>query len=191
MIEQFYSWVKNIAFYLILVAMLTHILPNNNYKKYVKFFTGLLLVMIVITPLMKLFRVENTFDKSFLIESLKAEYSNIRNIDKDMEYAQQEAILRGYQKEVESQISEIVKQQGLYPVKISVTLGINSEYGVESVEKVLIVASQKETQESDIYVEDIQIGQGVSDTLQEVNIKNALEEVYNISDGNINISIQR
>lgn len=191
MVTEFYSWVKNIAFYLILVAMLTHILPNSNYKKYVKFFTGLLLVIIVISPVIKLLQAEDTLDQSYLIESIKEEYSSIKNSNEDVEYVQQEAILRAYQKEVESQISEIVISQGLYPTKVSVTLGINSEYGIESIEKVSIVASLEEVQESGIYIEDVQIGQEESDTLQEINIKNELEEVYNISAGNINISIQR
>ena len=191
MVTEFYSWVKNIAFYLILVAMLIHILPNSNYKKYVKFFTGLLLVIIVISPVIKLLRAEDTLDQSYLIENIKEEYSSIKNSDEDVGYVQQEAILRAYQREVESQIGEIVRSQGLYPTKVSVTLGINSEYGVESVEQVSIAASLEEVQDSGIYIEDVQIGQDESDTLQEINIKNELEEVYNISASNINISIQR
>ena len=45
MIAFFYQWLQNIAFYLILITAIIQIIPNHSYKKYIRFFTGLILIV--------------------------------------------------------------------------------------------------------------------------------------------------
>lgn len=47
--EVLYEWVWNVAVYLLLVTAVTNVLPGDTYRKYLKFFTGVCLV-IVMTP---------------------------------------------------------------------------------------------------------------------------------------------
>lgn len=49
------TWAKSIACYTIAVSLLMGILPEGNYKKYVKFFTGIVLSLLLLSPVMKLF----------------------------------------------------------------------------------------------------------------------------------------
>ena len=43
MIQLVYRWMQNLAVYMILVTAFLQALPENSYRKYVRFFCGLLL----------------------------------------------------------------------------------------------------------------------------------------------------
>ena len=58
-----FEWVKSIVFYLILITVVTNLLPNKKYEKYVKLFTGMLLVIIVIKPITQIFSWNEIFDE--------------------------------------------------------------------------------------------------------------------------------
>ena len=40
MFTYIYDWIKNLVFYLILMTMLMQIIPDSDYKKYIRFFYG-------------------------------------------------------------------------------------------------------------------------------------------------------
>lgn len=58
MLESIYGWIQNVAFYLVMVTVLLHMLPDSDYKKYIRFFTGLILILLLITPVLKLFNID-------------------------------------------------------------------------------------------------------------------------------------
>jgi len=60
MFEYLYEWLQNISYYLILVTAVTYVLPSNSYRKYIRLFTGLVLIMMLLIPVLDLFG-ENTF----------------------------------------------------------------------------------------------------------------------------------
>ena len=51
MIDKIYEWVKNLSFYLVLVTALLQMLPDSDYRKYIRFFTGLVLIALLLTVL--------------------------------------------------------------------------------------------------------------------------------------------
>lgn len=55
MFDYIYEWIQNIAFYLVLVTAVLHAVPNHEYKKYIRFFTGLVLILMVLAPVLRLF----------------------------------------------------------------------------------------------------------------------------------------
>ncbi|MEF9915771.1 MAG: stage III sporulation protein AF [Lachnospiraceae bacterium] len=61
MFTYIYEWVENLAFYLVLTTAVIQVIPNTNYKKYVRFFTGLLLILLLTTPILKVFGMEHSF----------------------------------------------------------------------------------------------------------------------------------
>lgn len=58
MFDYFYEWIQNLTFYIILTTCVLHLLPGKEYKKYVQFFTGLVLILMLITPVVKIFGIE-------------------------------------------------------------------------------------------------------------------------------------
>ena len=55
MFEDLYEWLRNISYYLILVTAVTYVLPSGSYRKYIRFFTGLVLIFMLMTPVLNLF----------------------------------------------------------------------------------------------------------------------------------------
>ena len=55
MFDFLYEWIQNIAFYMVLVTAVMHMIPNPDYKKYIRFFTGLVLILLIVTPILKIF----------------------------------------------------------------------------------------------------------------------------------------
>lgn len=55
MLEDLLSWIKQIIYLLIFLTLLLQILPDGNYRKYVKFFAGLIFVVTLMGPVVSLF----------------------------------------------------------------------------------------------------------------------------------------
>lgn len=56
--EAIYNWLEQLACYLILVTAVLHALPDSGYKKYIRFFTGLILVILLASPVLQLFQTD-------------------------------------------------------------------------------------------------------------------------------------
>lgn len=50
------DWMKNLVIYLILSGILLNLTPNDNYKRYVSFFIGLVIIIMMAKPLTYVFR---------------------------------------------------------------------------------------------------------------------------------------
>lgn len=65
MFTYIYDWIKNLVFYLILMTILMQMIPDSSYKKYIRFFTGLVLILLLAKPVMGIFQLEGEFDQLF------------------------------------------------------------------------------------------------------------------------------
>ena len=61
MFQYIYQWMIQATFYLVIFTAVMQLLPNGNYQKYVHFFTGLIMILLILTPAMKLLGMERTF----------------------------------------------------------------------------------------------------------------------------------
>lgn len=61
MFDFLYQWIQNMAFYLVIVTALLQLLPGKGYKKYVQFFSGMVMILLMLTPLLKLTGIDKQF----------------------------------------------------------------------------------------------------------------------------------
>lgn len=47
-------WLKSLIGYMLIVSVVTQMMPNQKYEQYVKLFTGFLLIVLIIQPLLKI-----------------------------------------------------------------------------------------------------------------------------------------
>lgn len=59
MTEILYGWMKNLACYFILLSAVMHLLPDNSYKKYVQYYMGLLLILILLSPVFQFLKLDD------------------------------------------------------------------------------------------------------------------------------------
>ena len=55
MIAFIYDWMENIALYLVILVAVMQMIPQNSYQKYIRFFAGMILILMLAGPILKLF----------------------------------------------------------------------------------------------------------------------------------------
>lgn len=65
MLDAMYEWMKNLAFYLVIVTAVLEVLPGEAYRKYVRFFAGIVLILLILTPLLQVTGSLGTFQTKY------------------------------------------------------------------------------------------------------------------------------
>ena len=60
MFEYLYQWMENLAFYMVMITAVMHIIPDKGYQRYLRFFTGLVLIIMLAAPIVKLLGMESS-----------------------------------------------------------------------------------------------------------------------------------
>ncbi len=90
--NEIYSWVKDIIIFLVLSTIINNLLGKSTFKKYINLITGIILVILVISPLFKLFKLERSLDYFMSTNFFIAESENINSILLDSEKEQKNRI---------------------------------------------------------------------------------------------------
>lgn len=59
--DAVYGWIQDISVYLIVTAAVMHAVPGKDYGKYIRFFSGLVLILLVFTPMLKVMGMGDSF----------------------------------------------------------------------------------------------------------------------------------
>ena len=85
--DAIYSWVKGIAVFYIFLTMLLHLVPTERYQRYIRFFMGLLLIVLVMSPVLSVLKksrgVSVDFGKLYQQEEKKRLQLEIENLQKN------------------------------------------------------------------------------------------------------------
>ncbi|MBU3875747.1 stage III sporulation protein AF [Faecalicatena sp. AGMB00832] len=89
MFDFLFEWIQNLAFYLVIITAVVQILPGKSYKKYIQFFSGLVMILLMLTPILKLAGTEAKFYELYHsreYEMEKAEIERSENYLKDVDF---------------------------------------------------------------------------------------------------------
>lgn len=119
------EWITNIILFVLLATVIDMLLPNSNLQKYIKMVTGLLLIAIILTPILKL--VSNDFEEVLAsIPSIEA--SGEKNLENSIETQKKEIqafqhayILEEWAVQIEKEMEEeLMAQYGLEIVDVEI-----------------------------------------------------------------------
>lgn len=74
-----YEWIKTIVFYYIFVSMITNALPEMKYQNYIKYFLGILFIVILLDPILDFLSLTEVMDASYLQELMELEMERMEN----------------------------------------------------------------------------------------------------------------
>src|SRR5690606_37362909 len=125
------EWVTNIILFILLATIVDMLLPSSSMQKYVKMVTGLLLILIILTPLFSLFKSD--LDQALLNMNLKPGQTekNLENLidlkKKEIQASQRAYALETVQVQIRNDVEEelMTKQSNLKVQKVNILL--NSE----------------------------------------------------------------
>ena len=115
-------WIRDIAFVFVIVSIIEIIIPNNNMKRYIDMVIGLLIIIVIITPFIKLLNKDFDIDKEIFkkeIEESKFVYKDNMNLVS----MQEEQIKEVYLSKIEEEIKELIQETTNYKVdEISISI---------------------------------------------------------------------
>ena len=76
--QEILELVRVVAVFYLLEQMVLNLLPSQIYEKYVRFYLGLLLVILLLQPVFRIFRLTEQMDMQALVTELEQEVDALR-----------------------------------------------------------------------------------------------------------------
>ncbi|MCD8249987.1 MAG: stage III sporulation protein AF [Lachnospiraceae bacterium] len=76
--EEILEVIRAVAVFYLLEQMVFHLLPGRGYEKYVRFYLGLLLVLLLLQPFFKIAGLMEQLDAEALVEQLELDTEGYR-----------------------------------------------------------------------------------------------------------------
>ena len=143
--ELLLDWARNILFFTVFLSVISHLLADRSYEKYIRFFAGMVLILITISPLKGGLNFQEQAGILFEEFSDFWEKQQAGEVLADVDKNRMGMFFSEYKKETEKRIGEIVEAEGFVCGGAEVTLQERSEssdYG--RVEKIRLHLKKEE-----------------------------------------------
>ncbi|GAM15353.1 stage III sporulation protein AF [Mesobacillus selenatarsenatis] len=196
------EWITNIIIFILLATVLDMLLPNSSFQKYTKIVTGLILIAIILSPVMKLF----TSDFESAIASMgqfnSLEDENIKNSiefqKKEIQASQHAYILETMAVQLKTAAEEeLMEQQGMEIANIELEVNDQDQRPFpENLEYVIVHVKKAEDEgETVAVVREVEIDTKAplpsKQTSQNTDqISSLLSEKWNVPEKSIQIMIE-
>ena len=118
--EWLSQWVRNLAFYFIFLSVLMNVIPQGEERKYIRFFMGLLLILVLIKPLLTVGNLDQILSWETLSEGIRQEYEDFSMEKKYLEQEGNDYVQENCQKEMERQIKALLEELSYESTEVSV-----------------------------------------------------------------------
>lgn len=181
MSAEIYKWIKDLAVFYILFTALLHLVPNEKYERYVRFFMGILLIFMLSTPLFTILgksgELLERFQINYQIETAVREHQEKSNLQKYY-------LEKGYELQIKEKIMDEMKNIGIQVENADVSIREGSL-------KVVIYLRENPTQLQERRIADgLQIGCQITEEQYQIKVtEHGMETVgsfvaFGSSDGN-------
>lgn len=196
--------VLSIVTYYIVLSIVTSMVGKSSFKKYIDLFSGLVMIIIILNPFIRLFGAQDRLDlnlqKNQLYEITKAESEDIMSA----ELKQSDAVLQQYQDTIANQVCTVMKNYDLHAndVKVEIDEDLESDrFGeIKKIEAVVSKGAEEESEQvstvKQVDIPDIKIGtrkeieKKVTDTLVTKDAMLELANMYGVDASQIQIQVE-
>ena len=179
--ELLLDWARNILFFMVFLSVISHLLADRSYEKYIRFFAGMVLILITISPLKGGLDFQEQAGILFEEFSDFWEKQQAGEVLADVDKNRLGMFFSEYKKETEKRIGEMAEAEGFVCRGIEVTLQERSEssdYG--RVEKIRLHLKKEENVDGE---------QNERDTGGLDKVKSS-EKMEGRTDGESNVSVK-
>ena len=100
--EFIYGWIQDIAFYTILMEVVLHVLPEQGQKKYLQFFMGIVLIILVISPVLSAAGLDGQLDEAYARQTYDQELQEFQR--------RQQMIEESYESRLEERVEKAAEE---------------------------------------------------------------------------------
>ena len=97
-----YGWIQDIAFYTILMEVVLHVLPEQGQKKYLQFFMGIVLIILVISPVLSAAGLDGQLDEAYARQTYDQELQEFQR--------RQQMIEESYESRLEERVEKAAEE---------------------------------------------------------------------------------
>ncbi len=177
-----YAWVKNVVCFYIFLTVILHLLPRDNYQKYVRLFSGMLLMILVFSPVLSLLKKEDALLQRISQLGFLQDMDNLKLDTAHLQQDQKAMYLREYERAVGMDISRMAEEKQLYANQVDVRL--SEEYQVESIAMEISMKGEEKG-----LLRKASYGDNSQEYPEVYRLKQELMEFYQIEEAQIEISV--
>lgn len=107
------EWAGSILSFLILITVIRGILPSKKYEPYLRLFSGLMLILLVLQPVTGGLGLEKQIDRAFEAFAFQMDHEELNTRVLGIEKERQEQILKIYENDVAGHVTAMAGEQGL------------------------------------------------------------------------------
>lgn len=190
------DYIRNIAVFMVAEGIILHLITNEDYRKMAKICSGMIMVIIVLSPLDGIFGFTQVF-KDFLFSTHYEEsLGELRDAVAVSDEQVVERLRREYETLLQTQINEAAEEYGYHVTQVIVTFDESMDDYIGEVNVVLGQGTQRE----DDMIEDVERvritigGRGekapaATEDPISITIKNRITDMYGIDYEKIRISM--
>lgn len=185
--EVIFGMVRNVCAFVLLTTVVNNLMQGSVYRKYIRFFVGIVMLILVINPVMSLLSMDINFQDNI---SKYIEEAGRYEIYEEIKMGEQNAaedILQEYEKSLDRTLDAVIKAHDLYIVDSR--WEIESDYSQENFGEItgleIRVSSAGELDVRDIGIDgdgNVKISAGTDDKKKELKEKliEEMAETFNI-----------
>lgn len=125
--QTFVDWIRSVLILYFLMMIVLYFSAGESYKKFIRFFMGLVFALTVMAPLIRLFGQTDALKEGISYESFRQDMEEAQLDFSHMEQTQEQVYRVHYARAMEEQFAELAREHLLQIKKITVTLDDNYE----------------------------------------------------------------
>ena len=119
------QWIANIVGVIVLGTLMDMIIPKGNLKTYTRFFVGLVTMLVILQPLLKLIGHYPDFRSNLWFKTMEAELETITTRNQALEINQENLLMQLYKDKLEEDVIRRVKKYLSDATNVSATITIS------------------------------------------------------------------
>lgn len=187
-----FDWIRGIAAFLVLTGIFLQLVPEGSYRKYLRFFAGLILMILICRPLLQAGKLEEWFLRQVDQAALE---QNRAELEADLLRAEgdrQERLESKYQELIREQVVDIAGPKGYQVLECRALLQLDAEAGDFGQVKKLEVCLLPAAAAAEILVEPIKIGGESPETGEHevTEIRQELLQLYGLEEDGLTLQVR-
>ena len=192
-IDTIYETIRNISVIIILTTIVNNLLSENSYKKYVRFFSGLAMIIIIMNPVFNILYGNGDIFSGIKINTLKADRDELEEELLMYGGTAEEKIKEEYRGIVEESLDIIASENNLIITDKSIDIDMEPESDTFGEVKAVLIRALSEDKETGIQDINIDSDGNVYDISSGVKGDKLREEVadyYGIDKNKVEVYIR-
>lgn len=127
--EGVYGWIRSLTGFFLFMAVTDNLLPGTGYRKYIRLFSGMVLILLALQPLTGGLRLEDTISRFY--ESLVFQYEaeGLKGDILGIEKQRLEQMIGRYEEAVAADVAGMAEAEGFEALECRASIGAEEEGG--------------------------------------------------------------